>query len=318
MSVVVDIGSQTAKSGFSEDKLPISITNTKTDTIKSGIISNFEEYEKILNFIFTSELKVKPEEQPILLSECTINPRNIREKITEIMFENFNAPSFYLIPSSLLSMYSVGVNTGIVVESGLGVTHVFSSHDGYGVKDCFRCLPIAGIDVTNHLMKKLGTSHELSNEIKEKFCFVRNDEKDEKIEKIFQLPDGKSIQLGNELFESPEILFKKNSDCLSLPQEVFEVIHRCPQELKNEMKENILICGGNSMFKGMKERMDSEIKTLNSKTIDVKAPKDRKYSAWIGGSILASLSTFQSMWVSSTDYEESGPGIVHRKCYLSS
>lgn len=49
--------------------------------------------------------------------------------------------------------------------------------------------------------------------------------------------------------------------------------------------------------------------------VKIVAPPERKYSSWIGGSILASLSTFQQMWISKQDYDESGPSIVHRKCF---
>merc|ERR1712037_720854 len=62
---------------------------------------------------------------------------------------------------------------------------------------------------------------------------------------------------------------------------------------------------------------EQEMSTAAASTIKIKiiAPPERKYSVWIGGSILASLSTFQQMWISKQEYDECGPSIVHRKCF---
>ncbi|KAH9249846.1 actin-1 [Batrachochytrium salamandrivorans] len=80
---------------------------------------------------------------------------------------------------------------------------------------------------------------------------------------------------------------------------------------------NIVLSGGSTMYEGIAERLNKEMVALVPNTMKVKvvAPPERKYSVWIGGSILASLSTFQQMWISKQEYDESGPGIVHRKCF---
>jgi actin len=71
------------------------------------------------------------------------------------------------------------------------------------------------------------------------------------------------------------------------------------------------------MYPGIADRMEKELKTLAPSTMRVKiiAPPERKYAVWIGGSILSSLTTFESMWISKQEYDESGPSIVHRKCF---
>lgn len=85
----------------------------------------------------------------------------------------------------------------------------------------------------------------------------------------------------------------------------------------SDLYGNIVLSGGTTMFPGIADRMNREITTLAPNTVKVKiiAPPERKYSVWIGGSILGSLSTFQQMWISKQEYDESGPGIVHRKCF---
>ena len=85
-------------------------------------------------------------------------------------------------------------------------------------------------------------------------------------------------------------------------------------DLRRDLYSNIVLSGGSTMFLGFKERLTREIKELIPDSIDVKiiAPPERMYSVWIGGSILASLKTFNRMWISRRDYKEMGPQVVHR------
>jgi len=71
------------------------------------------------------------------------------------------------------------------------------------------------------------------------------------------------------------------------------------------------------MFPGINDRLAKEISTLAPSSVKVKvvAPAERKYSVWIGGSVLSTLATFQTMWVQRSEYDESGASIVHRKCF---
>jgi len=97
----------------------------------------------------------------------------------------------------------------------------------------------------------------------------------------------------------------------------YNSIMKCDVDIRKDMYSNIVLSGGSTMFPGIADRMQKEIVNLAPGTMKVKiiAPPERKYSVWIGGSILASLSTFQQMWMSKEEYDESGPSIVHRKCF---
>jgi actin-related protein len=98
---------------------------------------------------------------------------------------------------------------------------------------------------------------------------------------------------------------------------MFQTIMKCDVDIRKDLYANIVLSGGTTMFAGISERLTKEMTALAPSTMKIKvvAPPERKYSVWIGGSILASLSTFQQMWISKQEYDESGPSIVHRKCF---
>lgn len=97
----------------------------------------------------------------------------------------------------------------------------------------------------------------------------------------------------------------------------FRTIMACDVDVRKELYNNIVLSGGTTMFNGIADRLHKEIVSLAPSTIKIKvvAPLERKYSVWIGGSVLSSLSTFQSMWITKSEFEEAGPTIVHRKCF---
>merc|ERR1711868_20072 len=96
----------------------------------------------------------------------------------------------------------------------------------------------------------------------------------------------------------------------------FQTIMACDVDIRKDLYSNVVCSGGSTMFEGIADRLSKEITALAPPTMTVKivAPPERKYSVWIGGSILASLSTFEEMWVTKEEYDDSGRAIVHRKC----
>ncbi|XP_017067679.1 actin, indirect flight muscle isoform X2 [Drosophila eugracilis] len=122
----------------------------------------------------------------------------------------------------------------------------------------------------------------------------------------------------NELRVAPEehpVLLTMES--CGIHETVYNSIMKCDVDIRKDLYANSVLSGGTTMYPGIADRMQKEITALAPSTIKIKiiAPPERKYSVWIGGSILASLSTFQQMWISKQEYDESGPGIVHRKCF---
>ena len=123
--------------------------------------------------------------------------------------------------------------------------------------------------------------------------------------------------MGDQRFRCPEVLFRPSligKEAPGVHEATYNTIMKCDMDLRKSMYENIVLSGGSTLFPGLQHRLAKEMTSLAPPTMKIKvvAAPERKYSVWIGGSILASLSTFQQMWISKQEYDESGPSIVHR------
>jgi centractin len=302
--------------------------------IENGIVNNWSDMEKIWQYVYHKDnLNVASEEHAVLLTEAPLNPISNREKAAEIFFEGLNAPALFCSLQAVLSLYASGRTTGCVLDSGDGVTHVIPVYEGFALPHAIQRMDIAGRHVTNHLQlllrrsgHKFQTSSEMEvvRQIKETCCVVAfnptEQESQVQAKYPYTLPDGTVLDVGSEAFRAPEILFKPylvGSEELGVHDLLVKSVMKSDIDMRRILFSQMVLAGGSTMFPGYGDRLLNEIRKhpLSPKDMKIRiaAPPERLFSTWIGGSILASLSTFKSMWITKANYLEHGSRLLTNK-----
>lgn len=309
----------------------------KTDyPIKQGIVNNWDDMKVLWNHTIYKELAVSPEEHSFLLSDSPSSPKSNRVKMSEIMFENIHTPYLYIANEAVLALYASSPKlSGIVINSGHDITHTVPIYEGYTVTHAVHKLDFGGRHFTTFLMKLLterGFSfttieNMIAEDIKKELTYVALDFVQElqiaastsSLEMNYELPDGQIISIENERFRCTEALFQPaflGKEIGGIHELAYDSIMKCDSDMRDNLYGNIILAGGNTNFTGIADRVQKEIIDLAPPVkVKVIAPPERSLTTWIGGAIIASLSTFSKMCVSKEEYDEYGSSIINIKCF---
>jgi len=341
-----------SQSFFGDDALreawPESANTIVTNPVERGEIKFDQHYkdalENLWDYTFRNVLGVEQEELPILIADplpLGQSAYQSRAWIADIMFEKFKVKSLAIFNSAVLSLFSTGRTRGLVVESGEGITQAVPVFEGYAIPHAIFKMEIAGYDITQSVMEMMvnqnGAEHaenrKVMQDLKEKVCSVALDynsamklpDMADEESKSFELPDKKIIQVGRDIrLGAPEVLFgNRDKGSQSIQKICFEAINTVDMDFRNDLIRSLVVAGGTTMLPGFAPRLKTELSSLlpgeQARHIDVCVDSQRKYAAWIGGSMFASLSTFDQVAITKNDYEEGGKtdvrSLVARKTF---
>ena len=306
----------------------------------NGVITDFDEMLHLWDYTW-DRLKISPKESQILLTEPPMNPKAKTRQLVEIMFEHYEFSALYIAIQAVLTLCAQGLVTGIVLDSGDGVTHTLPVYDGYCCEHLIGRMNLAGREVTDHLINLLlmrGYSFNRSADIetvrfiKEKFCYVAYDLQMEnklnlettELIKVYKLPDGRKIKIGAERFQGPECLLNPSildKEDAGMHKQIFETINRADLDLRMDYYSHIVLSGGSTMFPGLSSRLEKEITSLyldkilkgdserlKKFSLRVEDSPRRKHLVFCGGAVLAELMQNEGskFWLTKQEYEEQG------------
>uniref|UniRef100_A0A673BYY2 Zgc:101810 n=1 Tax=Sphaeramia orbicularis TaxID=375764 RepID=A0A673BYY2_9TELE len=315
--------------------------------MENGMVRCWDDMLHLWDHTFGPDrLDINPSECKILLTEPPMNPTKNREKITEIMFEKYQFHGIYVAIQAVLTLYAQGLLTGVVVDSGDGVTHICPVYEGFSLPHLTRRLDIAGRDITRYLIKLLllrgyafnhTADFETVQMLKEKLCYVGyNIEQEQRLAtettylvESYTLPDGRQVQVGGERFGAPEALFQPhliNVEGAGVAELLFNTIQAADIDLRADFYKHIVLSGGTTMYPGLPSRLEREIKQLylervldgdtqklSKFKIRIEDPPRRKHLVFLGGAVLANIMKDKdSFWLSRDEYQEKGLGVLQK------
>ncbi|XP_011692528.1 PREDICTED: actin-related protein 2 isoform X1 [Wasmannia auropunctata] len=315
--------------------------------MQNGIVRNWEDMCHVWDYTFGKEkMNINPKECKILLTEPPMNPITNREKMIEVMFEKYGFAGTYIAIQAVLTLYAQGLISGVVVDSGDGVTHICPVFEEYALPHLTRRLDIAGRDITMYLIKLLllrgyafnhSADFETVRMLKEKLCYIGyNIETEEKLAlettvlvESYTLPDGRVIKVGGERFAAPEALFQPhliNVEAQGIAELVFSTIQAADIDIRSELYKHIVLSGGSTMYPGLPSRLEREIKQLylqrvlkndttklNKFKIKIEDSPRRKDMVFMGGAVLAEITKDRdSVWITREEYEEKGLSVLKK------
>lgn len=305
--------------------------------ISDGLIKDWDVLQDVLDQTFREKLQISSKDHPVMFAHSPLITNYMREKVTEMMFEVFDVPGLYLNDTAALSLYCVGLETGLVVESGHATTHTCVVSEGRTLKKTIPKTFYAGKDITKYLShmvakRQLETSYTIdiepyTKDMKEKMCFVSEDFRADfelakttnVYEKTYEFPNNESITLNNERLIPTESIFRPNvfgCNCPGIHSQIVRTLKLAEPEARKNACPNIVLSGGNTMFPGFHSRLQMELNRVIPAVLNAKVLEhpDQLYAAWTGGSKMAASESMTSNWITREEYDAVGSAIATVKC----
>jgi actin-related protein 2 len=305
--------------------------------LENGIVRNWEDMEHVWSYLFAEKLRTPTEGKRVLLTEAPMNPKENKRKMLEVMFEKYGFGFAQLETQAILTLYGQGRMTGLVLDSGDGVTHIVSVYQGYVLPHLTRRLDVAGRHITRYLTKLLqGRGYAFNRtadeqtvaEIKERLCYVALDPAKELrlaedttvLMEKYTLPDGRVISIGAERFQAAEALFSPElvgCESPGMSNLVWDVIQAADLDIRAELYRGICLSGGSTMYPGLPSRLEQDIKNkylelvkgnkaqAGKLKLEIVDPPRRKHAVFEGASVIASIyANNDQYWFSKAQYAE--------------
>jgi actin-related protein 2 len=257
--------------------------------VDKGIVQNWSDMEHLWDYTFL-RMGVTPDDMKtrrILLTEPPLNPKQNREKLLQVMFDKYEFEGVNISVQAVLTLYAQGLMTGVVVDSGDGVTHIIPVWEGVSLPHLTRRMNMAGRNITDYMIKLLlhrgyafnrSADFDTVRQIKESLAYVAFDAKAEQklaeettvLMRNYTLPDGRVISLGQERFMCAEALFQPqllDKDGHGVGEELFNVIQAADMDLRPDFYKHIVLSGGTTMLPGLPSRLEKEVRNLHKKHV---------------------------------------------------
>ncbi len=319
--------------------------------ISEGIIKDREELELLWNYAITKKIGLKEndlKEHYCMITEAPMNPFANKVLMAEILTEKLGFGGFNIEPQAKLTIIYEGKDSGLVLDSGDGVTHCIPVVSNTIEHHNIVRLNIAGRHITDYLIRLLqvkgyafnsSADFEIVREIKEKFCLVSpNIEEDRRLERetafynsFYKLSSGKTIKISNEKFEAPEILFNPmliQNESPGIHDMIVKCIQSSAMDNRRKLYNAIILSGATTLFPGFSTRLEDEVRKKYQKTvlqddsrkinidINIVDNPNRQYAVFNGASFLANFYRENSpdYFISNEEWKDCGENILYRKC----
>lgn len=317
--------------------------------LKDGKVIDWDGMRYLWDYTFYERLNITTSDHKILLTEPPMNPIDNRVQMCQFMFEQYGFQGVQVSIQARLVLYAQGLFSGVVLDSGDGVTHMVPVYNGVTPDDLIAKLPIAGRHMTEFLIKLLQVKGYAFNRsadlatvqmLKEKYCYVGYDIAIEKklametttLVQKHQLPDGTVVKMDRERYEAAELLFNPSLDneceAPGIHRMLYDLIQKkAPIDIRPTLWKHVVLSGGSTMYPGLPSRLERELrqlylhdvaqgdeKRLAKFKLKIEDPPRRKHMVFLGGSFLAdAMRSREAFWISKKEWEEHGARIVHMK-----